>query len=290
VATPAQNSPAWWTPLRDAFGFVHRVLHEFFANGGVTLAGAVAYNGLLSMIPLFLLGAAMFARFVDRERFIAVAVREIGQLVPSDLARPLTDALRALLEVPQTEGIVGFVTLVFFSTFAFRTLQHALDLIFRHRRDTHPPRPLVASMIISLLYVLAIGFASLLQAIAIVSLARFPLLAAHVPRWAGVGGLIGMIGLLASIYLFLPFGKGNLRTALIGGAFAGLAWEGVQYAFVWYMRNVSEVNVIYGSMAAVIVVLVSLELAAIIVLLGAQIIAEIEKSWRAGKRWYEAPE
>lgn len=269
---------------------MRRVVREFFANGGVTLAGAVAYNGLLSVIPLFLVAAALFARFVDRERFIAVTVGEISQVVPADLARPLTDTLTALLEVPHTGGIIGFVTLIFFSTFAFRTLQHAFDLIFRHRRDTHEPRPLLASMIVSLLYVLAIGVASLLQAIALVSLDRFPLLAAHVPRWAGVGGLIGMILLLASIYLFLPFGKGRVRTALIGGAFAAIAWEGVQYGFVWYMRDVSEVNLIYGSMAAVIVVLVSLELAAVIVLLGAQIIAEIEKSWRAGKHWWEPPE
>jgi YihY family inner membrane protein len=277
-------------PLRDAYGFVRRVLHEFFANGCVTLAGSVAYNGLLSVIPLFLVAAALFARFVDRERFIAVAVREIGQVIPPDLAEPLTGTLRALLEVPHTGGILGFVSLVFFSTFAFRTLQHAFDLIFRHRRDTHEPRPVLASMVVSLLYVLAIGFASLLQAIAIVSLDRFPLLAAHVPRWAGVGGLIGMILLLTSIYLFLPFGKGSVRTALIGATFAAIAWEAVQFGFVWYMRNVSEVNLIYGSMAAVIVVLVTLELAAAIVLLGAQIIAEIEKSWRAGRRWWEPPE
>jgi YihY family inner membrane protein len=277
-------------PLRDAYGFVRRVLREFFANGGVTLAGAVAYNGLLSVIPLFLVAAALFARFVDRERFIAVAVHEIGQVVPPDVAQPLTGTLRALLEVPHTGGIIGFVSLVFFSTFAFRTLQHAFDLIFRHRRDTHSPRPMLASMIVSLLYVLAIGFASFVQTIAIVSLDRFPFLAAHVPRWAGAGGFVSMIVLLASIYLFLPFGKGSVRTALIGGTFAALAWEAVQYGFVWYMRNVSDVNVIYGSMAAVIVVLVSLELAAVIVLLGAQIIAEIEKSWRAGKRWYEPPE
>jgi YihY family inner membrane protein len=276
-------------PLRDAYGFVRRVLREFFANGCITLAGSVAYNGLLSVIPLFLVAATLFARFVDRNRFIAVAVREIRQVVPADVAEPITDTLRALLEVPHTGGIVGFITLAFFSTLAFRTLQHAFDLIFRHRLDTHPPRPLVASMIVSLLYVLAIGFASLLQTIAIISLDRFPYLAAHVPRWAGAGGFASMIVLLASIYLYLPFGKGSVRTALIGATFAAVAWEAVQYAFLWYMRNVSEVNLIYGSMAAVIVVLVSLELAALIVLLGAQIIAEIEKSWRAGRHWYEAP-
>jgi YihY family inner membrane protein len=270
--------------------FVRRVVHGFFTSGAVDLASAVAYNALLSVIPLFLLSAALFARFVDRERFTAEVVREVHTLVPADLARPITDTLSSLLEGPHRSGVIGIVTLVFFSTLAFRSLQHALDVIFRHRRDTHPPRPLFASVVVSLIYVLLIGLLSLLQTIAMVNLDRVPFLSAHVPRWTGLIGVLGMTALLTSVYLFLPFGKGSLRTALIGGAFAALAWESVQYALVWYMQNVSEVSLIYGSLAAVIIVLCSFELAAAIVLLGGQIIAEIEKSWRAGKRWYEPPE
>jgi YihY family inner membrane protein len=274
----------------EVLAFARRVLHGFFVNGCLELAGAIAYNGLLSVVPLFLVAAALFARFVDRERFTAAIVHEVRQVVPAELARPLTDTLTSLVEFPHRSGIVGFVTLVFFSTLAFRTLQRSFDVIFRHRRDLHSPRPLLQSMIISLVYVLLVGFSSFLQTLAMVNLKRVPLLADYVPRWTGALGLLGTIALLTSMYLFLPFGKGSFRTALIGGTFAALAWEGVQYALLWYMQNVSEVNVIYGSMSAVIVVLVSFELAAAIVLLGAQIIAEIEKAWRAGKHWYEPPQ
>jgi uncharacterized BrkB/YihY/UPF0761 family membrane protein len=49
------------------------------------------------------------------------------------------------------------------------------------------------------------------------------------------------------------------------------------------------VNLIYGSLAGIVVVLFSFELAAAIVLLAAQAIAELERSGRAGLRWYEAP-
>lgn len=277
-------------PLLHFLRFSRRVLWGFVLSGGVDLAGAVAYNALLSIIPLFVLAAAMFARFVDRERFIAVVMREIAHLVPADLAAPLMDAMRELLEGPHTLSLLGVITLLFFSTLAFRTLQHALDIVFRHRRDEHPPRPLLASAVISIAYVVAIGFLSLLQTLAAVGIGRLSLLAGHLPRGTGLLGLLGMIGVFTSIYLWLPFGKGELRTALIGGTFAALAWRGVQALLVWYMQNVSSVNLIYGSMAAVIVVLFSFELAAGMVLLGAQLMAELEKSWKAGRRWYEAPD
>ena len=45
-------------------------------------------------------------------------------------------------------------------------------------------------------------------------------------------------------------------------------------------------NAIYGSLAALIVVLFSFELAACIVLLGAQLVSEIEQSSNAGRPWY----
>jgi membrane protein len=275
--------------VRQLGGFAWRTLRGFVGNGGVVLVGALAYNGLLSVMPLFLLAAAIFARFVDRERFIAVVTREVRDLVPRGAEQPLTDALLALLKTPYSGGVVGLLTLIFFSTLGFRTLQHALDVIFIHRRETHDPRPMLASIAISLAYVLALGVASLLQAAALMGLHALPFLADRIPRSAGPLGMIGMALALSSIYLVMPLGKGNPRAALVGGFFATLLWQGLQRAMVWYFANVSSVNLIYGSLSAIFIVLLSFEVAAAIVLLAAQVIAEIEKSWKAGRRWYEPP-
>ncbi len=275
--------------LWQVSGFVLRTIRGFLHNGGVVLVGALAYNGLLSVIPLFLLATALFARFVDRERFIAVVARELRDLAPGAYAQPLTETLLSLLKTPYAGGVIGLLTLVFFSTLMFRTLQHALDVIFIHRRETHDPRPLLASIAISIAYVLAIGLASFAQTLALIGLDAVPLLAQAIPRWAGLIGILGMALVLASIYLVMPLGKGNTRAALIGGLVAALLWQGLQGAMVWYFQNVSAVSAIYGSLSAVIVVLLSFEAAAAIVLLGAQVIAELEKSWRAGRHWYEPP-
>jgi len=53
---------------------------------------------------------------------------------------------------------------------------------------------------------------------------------------------------------------------------------------VWYFAKLSMVNVIYGAMAAVIVVLLTLEAAAVILLFGAEVIAEIDRSRARRKR------
>jgi membrane protein len=59
---------------------------------------------------------------------------------------------------------------------------------------------------------------------------------------------------------------------------ATVLWEIVRHILVWYFANLSMVNVVYGSLATTIIVLLTLEVAALILLLGAQVIAELERT------------
>jgi uncharacterized BrkB/YihY/UPF0761 family membrane protein len=77
------------------------------------------------------------------------------------------------------------------------------------------------------------------------------------------------------------------RRALIGGLIASTLWEGVRSIMVWYFANLSLVDIVYGSLGTVVVVLLGLEVAAIILLLGAEIIAELERAAMRGRPWYE---
>jgi len=90
-------------------------------------------------------------------------------------------------------------------------------------------------------------------------------------------GFSGEVLLLTSLYLVMPVGRLSLRHALIGGITAALLWEITRHILVWYFSTLSLVNVIYGAFSAAIVILISLEAAAIILLLGAQVIAEYER-------------
>ena len=83
--------------------------------------------------------------------------------------------------------------------------------------------------------------------------------------------------MLTSLYLVMPVGKLALRHALIGGLTAALLWELTRHFLLWYFSTLSLVNVVYGTFATTIIALLSLEAAAVIVLLGAQVIAEYER-------------
>ena len=95
-------------------------------------------------------------------------------------------------------------------------------------------------------------------------------------------GILGEVFLLTSIYMVMPVGRLWWRHALVGGVTATLLWEVTRRVLVWYFATLSQVNVVYGSLTTAIVVLLSLEIAAMLVLFGAQVIAQYERLERKG--------
>jgi hypothetical protein len=89
-------------------------------------------------------------------------------------------------------------------------------------------------------------------------------------------GLVAEVFLITAFYMVLPVGPTTFRHALIGGLAATILWEITRRVIVWYYRTFTFVNLIYGSFASVVVFLLGVEAVALIVLLGAQVIAELE--------------
>ena len=75
----------------------------------------------------------------------------------------------------------------------------------------------------------------------------------------------------------MPVGRLSLRHALIGGVTAGLLWEVTRHVLAWYYGTMSQVRVVYGSLTTAILALLSVEIGAILLLFGAQVIAEYER-------------
>ena len=98
-------------------------------------------------------------------------------------------------------------------------------------------------------------------------------------------GWLGLVLLFTTLYRVMPATRVSFRLALSGGVTAAVLWEGLRFALTWYFSHLSFINAIYGSMATTIVALVTMEAAALIVLLGAQVIADLQQSLRLGKSW-----
>ena len=93
-----------------------------------------------------------------------------------------------------------------------------------------------------------------------------------------LAGFFGLGLVLTSIYLVMPpRGRITPKHALVGGISVAVLWEATRHILVWYFSTLSVVGVVYGSLATTVIGLLSLEIASIFLLLGAQVIAEYER-------------
>ena len=272
--------------LRHPFAFLLRVLKGFRANQGLLLSGAVAYYALLSIVPLIALILLALSHFVPDEVLLETLAHNAELIVPSH-TQLIVDQVAVFLEQRQVVSWFMVGVLLFFSSLAFSVLENAMSLIFFHRVAIHR-RHFLVSATLPYLYIFALGVGFLLMTL--ISGALEALDKEHIRVMGRVWslhlfsgtslyllGLAGQVLMMTSIYLVMPVGRLSVRHALIGGLVAGLLWEGMRHLLVWYFSTLSFVNVVYGSLASAIVALVSLEMAGMILLLGAQVIAEYER-------------
>jgi membrane protein len=271
---------------RDPLGFAAQTLRAFRANQGLLLAGGVAYYTLLSIVPLMILLVIILSHVIDAEELMSTLARYLGNVVPGQ-SGPLIDELRAFIAHREVIGWTLAVTLIFFSSLAFSVLENAMSVIFYHRVLTKH-RPFVVSVLIPYLYILFLGIGLLvvtLVAGALQALGQSNLdVLGHDWSLSGLSrtllyliGIVGEVLMLASIYFVMPVGRLSWRHALIGGGSAAVLWEISRHLLVWYLTTLSQVKTVYGSLTTAIVVLLSLEIAAIVLLFGAQVIAEYER-------------
>jgi membrane protein len=272
--------------LKHPWAFVLRTLKGFRANQGFLLAGAVAYYALLSIVPLLILTVIALSHIIDQAELLATLGHYLEWLVPGQ-SKAIVAELANFLAHRDVIGWVLLVTMIFFSSLAFTVLENAMSVIFFHRVAIRR-RHFLVSALLPYCYILFLGLGLLLVTLVSGSLQAIGQESVDFlgRRWSlgGVSGVLlyllglgGEIFVLTSVYMVMPVGRLSLQHALIGGVTAALLWELTRHVLVWYFATLSQVSVVYGSLTTAIVVLLSLEIAATLLLLGAQVISEYER-------------
>ena len=278
--------------------FALQTLKAFRANQGLLLAGAVAYYALLSIIPLLILIVIALSHVVDQQELLQTLSRYLEWLLPSQ-SKAVVNELANFTAHRDVIGWLLLLTMLFFSSLAFTVLENAMSVIFTHRVAIRR-RHFLVSALMPYCYILCLGLGLLLVTVvsgmlqvvgkeSVFFLGRSWSLQGFSGVLLYALGVIGEIFVLTSIYLVMPVGRLSLAHALMGGVTAALLWEITRHALLWYLSTLSQVALVYGSLTTAIIVLLSLELGAILLLFGGQVIAEYERLEKPGARIEPVP-
>ena len=254
------------------------------ANIGLLAAG-VAFYSFLSVVPL--LGALIMTYgLIADPSTIADHMRTIIEVVPKDAAKLILDQLVSLVTTAAgKKGLglaVALLIAIYGATRASGAIMTALNVVYEQPER----RSLVKTTLISFVLIVGavlVGIVGLLAASALALVGRFieglgPLaaLGINLVTWAVAAGL-ACFG-IAAAYRYGPSRHdARWRWLTAGSALATLLWLIATVGFGAYAATLGNYNATYGSLGAVVVLLMWLWVSAYAILLGALINAEAER-------------
>ncbi len=253
---------------------VHLTLRDFFRSNGPTVAAGVAYFALFSIFPLALTAIAVSSFFFSDTSKQLDVVNTIQKLVPVS-----TDFLSETIEeVVNNRGsisVIAAVGLLWSGLSVFSSLRKGIN----HAWGIGKPPNLIKERFIDLS--MALGITLAIFVILVLSATLFE--ATEVGEWLSVIGGGVLIKLLASLlsllvsflvlllmYKYVPNRVVAWRDVWLGALVGAIFFEGSKLVLAWYISRFGTFNLIYGSLGALMVILVWVYLSVFIVLLAAQ--------------------
>jgi len=271
-------------------------LGNFRKNGDMNQAAAIALYAILSIIPLFILTLLVIDHVFSADPDIRERLFEgIRQFIPAFSGALLTQ-FGQIADKKDLLGWVGIASLVWFSAMIFSAIETAMDIIFRSIN----PRNYIRSKLLALAMIplgwavgavsVAITYIATIASVAITYiaaiLARQPMLIRdEFPFLSALHGwvFLYLIPYLLTVLFFtvvykaIPRAKIGLKSALIGSAIFAALMEVAKQFFTWYVANYTRYNVIFGSLEAVVILVIWVFYASIILLFCAEFISSYQR-------------
>jgi membrane protein len=259
-------------PWRDT---LHTLRMRFREDRLGIIAGSLTFTTLISLVPLVTVTLALFTAFPIFAKFQdALQKYFLQSLVPDHIAKPVLGALTQFASKANQLGTLGLVLLVLTALALMLTIDRTLNTIWRVRKS----RPIAQRVLV---YWATMTLGPLLLGISL-SLTSYAIsaskgLVSSLP--GGLGFFLGVVEFavlataLAALFHYVPNTHVRWRHALAGGVFATVGFELAKKGLGWYLASMPTYANIYGAFATVPILLIWIDLAWIIVLMGAVVAA-----------------
>ena len=247
-----------------------------------TFAAAIAFQTLISLLPLLAVVVVFASFFIDADTLTAQALEVMTFLAPGS-ADLLSDGIQSVTELRGQVGVISLLGLLWTSSNLFASMRRGLDATTgaTRRRTLVHGRALDVGIAILTAFLLLVSVTAA-AGLAVLQQAE---LAPDNPLAGALGAAITVAAVLvpvalttfmfALLYRVVPAERLSWRASLLGAGAAAVGFEAGKSVFVWYASSFGTFNVIYGPIATVVVLLVWLNYSGLLFFGGAALSHEI---------------
>jgi membrane protein len=280
TAGRGRGRASWWDIARQAWA-------EFWDDQIPMIAAGMAFYSLLAIFPaigLFVSLWGLFGNVGDAQ----AALAQLATVLPGGALTVVGDQM-ARVASGNPGGLTlaaafGLLLSIWSANGAMSAILTGLNMAYGQKEE----RGFVRRTLVALAFTMGlIGFGLASVVVLVLPVALHPYLSGGqmlALRAAGFCGLfaVALIG-LSLLYHFGPSRhRSHWRWLTWGGSIAGAAWLAASIAFSLYVGHFGSYNSTYGSLGAVIGFMTWIWISAMVILLGAEVNAEIEEEGQRG--------
>jgi membrane protein len=278
---------------RTILWLLRRSVIAAFDDGCLGIAKGAAYSALLSFFPVLASAATILvqshAEFVSR-----TLEKGLSEIVPPGSEELVIQQFRVTGARPISILIVAGLVSLWAASGVIKSLIDGFQAAYRVPRNRGIVRQSAVAMGLVLVAAAPLLGASLLivfggqvERVVLEWMRVDPILNPFAWVWQWVSLLaryclafLATVVITSSLYYFGPYRQQRWRYVWPGAIVATVLWLIATTGFAWYARNIANYNVMYGSIGAVIALLVWMYVMAFIALVGCEFNAEYERGIR----------
>jgi membrane protein len=267
-------------------GVLKRTIREFNADHLTDLAAALTYYGVLAIFPMLVVIVSLVGLLGPSVS--QSLIHNLSTVAPGTTKQILTNAIENIQRDRGASGVafvIGLVAAMWSASGYVAAFMRASNVVW----DVKEGRPFYKTMPVRLVVTLITVVLLTVSAAAVVFTGS---LAGKLGNLIGVGSTavqvwdiakwpvlaLIVVVILAMLYYTGPnVRQPGFRWVTPGGILAVVLWVLASAAFAFYVANFSSYNKTYGALASVVIFLVWLWITNIVILLGAELNAEIER-------------
>ncbi|WP_051279572.1 YihY/virulence factor BrkB family protein [Hellea balneolensis] len=267
----------WWIISKNTWAEIHK-------DNVAIIAAGVAFFSLLAIFPLITACLSIYGYFADPLQ-VQGMLQDVNGVLPQDAWEVLNRQITAVIMAPHGRlglGIaIGLLIALWSAGAGIRAIMRAMNIAYgeRETRSFAMFYALAGSMTLSMILFVWIALAIIIGVPAILHVLKLDGAIAAFSRILPWALLISMFGFAAGIlYRFGPSRRpAKKRWVFPGILFTTLTWLIISFGFSKFVAAFGNYNAIYGSLSAVIVLLIWFWLTAYTVIIGAELNAEMER-------------
>jgi membrane protein len=275
--------------IRTSLGIVRTAIDNFSQARSAEVAAGLAYYLLFSIFPFFIALIAGASYFIDQDLVFGQVLDIIAENFPASVG-VIESNLRIVFDLRGQVGLLGLAVLIWAATGYLSSLVFNINRAWPNtKRRNFVRMRLSAILIVIMLAVLLILGSWAPTFYNLISRVPIPFYGRLEPSiWPKITNLAGWIvrwALFYLLYYFAPTTQVPKLAALMGAFVAGLLWELTSTIFLTYLTSgLARYELVYGSLTAIMVLMIWMYLNGLILLFGAHLSATIGTRHKDGEQ------